>query len=169
MKPVPLTCSITSNYADEAPFPLTTLNLPSNPYADYTVQRYARFANSSISLKAISVSPTDATEAMTVTASLSSNASDSRLLKQVIEVLTSQVAFLTRTANRPTSPGPAKSAPKQVTFERRPPGTRNEIQCYNCCEFGHFARDCPLPNTRFPKPAMNLENGKAAPPRQERQ
>lgn len=44
---------------------------------------------------------------------------------------------------------------------RRPQGARNEVQ-YNCCAFGHFARDCPLPNQRYPKPAVR-ENTQAGP------
>lgn len=121
-------------------------------------------------LEAITVSPTDAAGTITGTTSLPPpNTNDNRSLTQVIEALANQVAFLTRATNQTTSPGPVKPAPKQVTFERRSPGSKNEIQCYNCNAFGHFARDCPLPNARFPKPAANSENGQAAPSRQERQ
>jgi hypothetical protein len=69
-------------------------------------------------------------------------------LFQAVEALTNQVAILTRSATRPVSPGLTKPAIKQVGFERHPPGSRNEIHCYNCNDFGHFLRDCPHPNPR---------------------
>ncbi|KAI9550771.1 hypothetical protein GHT06_004558 [Daphnia sinensis] len=69
-------------------------------------------------------------------------------LFQAVEALTNQVAVLTRTVTRPNSPGRGKPALKQVGFDRRPPGSKNEVQCYNCSGYGHISRDCPLPNPR---------------------
>ena len=70
-------------------------------------------------------------------------------LFQAVEALTNQVAVLTRSVIRPASPGQERSTPKQVTFDRRPPGSRNEVQCYNCRDYGHISRDCPRPNPRW--------------------
>lgn len=70
-------------------------------------------------------------------------------LIHAVEALTNQVAMLTRSAIRPVSPGLGRPAIKQVGFERRPPGSRNEIQCYNCEGFGHISRDSPRPNPHW--------------------
>ncbi|EFX76914.1 hypothetical protein DAPPUDRAFT_248405 [Daphnia pulex] len=75
-----------------------------------------------------------------------------------MEALTSQVAVLARTVNRPASPGALKPAIKQVGFERRPPGSRNEIQCYNCNDYGHISRDCPSPNPHWNQPRPENES-----------
>ncbi|KZS19183.1 Uncharacterized protein APZ42_014467 [Daphnia magna] len=80
-------------------------------------------------LEAIGISPIDSSKAMFDTAPPPSSTNNTRSLSQILEGLTGQVALLTSYTNRPPSPGPVK---KQVTFERRPPETRNEIQCYNC-------------------------------------
>ncbi|EFX67803.1 hypothetical protein DAPPUDRAFT_330693 [Daphnia pulex] len=90
-------------------------------------------------------------------------------LFQAMEALTSQVAVLTHTVNRPSSPGTLIPASRQVTFEQCNPTPRNEIQCYNCGDFGHISRDCPKPNPRYPKSSTNAENGSAGPTGQGRQ
>ena len=88
-------------------------------------------------------------------------------LFQAVEALTNQVAVLTLSVIRPASPGQERSTPKQVTFDRRPPGSRNEVQCYNCRDYGHISRDCPRPNPRWnPK---RPENESADPSGQSRQ
>lgn len=95
------------------------------------------------------------------------NTESNNSLFQAVEALTNQVAVLTRTGIRPTSPGPGKPALKRVAFDRRPPGSRNEVQCYNCSGYGHISRDCPLPNPRWSTPATG--NASADPSGQSRQ
>lgn len=102
---------------------------------------------------------------------------------KALEALTIQVSLLARNASRaadpvlapldnprPATPYPAemsRQAPHQFEMFRRPPGAGNEVQCFNCYAFGHFSRDCPLPNPRYPKTAVP-ENAQAGPQGQDR-
>ncbi|KZR99322.1 Uncharacterized protein APZ42_004851, partial [Daphnia magna] len=40
-------------------------------------------------------------------------------------------------------PGTLRPATRQVTFEQRNPTPRNEVQCYNCRDFGHISLQLP--------------------------
>lgn len=95
-------------------------------------------------------------------------AAASESMARAIESLTNQVALLTRMVNRPPSPGPDRQAAKHVTFERRPPGSRNEVLCYNCQGYGHISRDCPQHNPRWPR-QEGSGNGSVGPSGQDRQ
>lgn len=96
---------------------------------------------------------------------------------RALEALTVQVSMMARNASRAANPVPAPSAPVRPPYPappyvgngqnalpsdgnfRRPPGSRNESQCYNCYEFGHYSRDCPHPNPRYPRPSENSPAG----------
>lgn len=107
-------------------------------------------------LELISESPSDSAVAPSdPSSSMSDN--DSNSLSLATKALTNQVAYLTRNEKQPAV---SKPSLKQVSFDRRPPGIRNEIQCYNCSGFGYFARDCPHPNSCWQK--SNSENVQAA-------
>ena len=112
----------------------------------------------------------------------SPNSSSDSILR-ALEALTVQVSFMARNGSRPVDPTPTHSLPGRPVvpnltspypagndspslppygYARRPPGARNEDQCYNCRAYGHFSRNCPHPNPRYPKPAMS-ENLQAGP------
>ncbi|KZS05237.1 Uncharacterized protein APZ42_031640 [Daphnia magna] len=99
-------------------------------------------------LESISEPVTNPSSVSTTTEENAGNQETRDSLFQAVEALTNQVAVLTRTVTRPNSPGTGKPALKQVGFDRRPPGSKNEVQCYNCSGYGHISRDCPLPNPR---------------------
>jgi hypothetical protein len=59
-------------------------------------------------------------------------------LFKAVEALTNQVAIPTRWATRPVSPSLSKPVIKQVSFEHRQTGSKKEIQCYRCTDYGHI-------------------------------
>lgn len=118
-------------------------------------------------LESISEPVTNPSSVSTTTEENAGNQETRDSLFQAVEALTNQVAVLTRTVTRPNSPGTGKPALKQVGFDRRPPGSKNEVQCYNCSGYGHISRDCPLPNPRWPTTAPG--NASADPSGQSRQ
>ncbi len=88
---------------------------------------------------------------------------------RALEALTLQVSLMNKKANQATGSVFGPSAPRlpapntqpqysgaegfsgsSYGYARRPPGTMNDIQCFNCQNFGHFSRNCPQPNPRYP-------------------
>ena len=83
---------------------------------------------------------------------------------KALETLTHQMSLLTRSVNQPSVPPPVQMSPPQLPAQpfgtfRRPPGARGEDQCFNCRGYGHFSRNCPHPNPRYPKPSENFQAG----------
>ncbi|KAK4030888.1 hypothetical protein OUZ56_024274 [Daphnia magna] len=118
-------------------------------------------------LESISEHVSNPTSVTTMPKKDEGNTESNNSLFQAVEALSNQVAVLTRTGIRPPSPGPGKPALKRVGFDHRPPGSRNEVQCYNCSGYGHISRDWPLPNPRWSTPTTG--NASTDPSGQNRQ